>query len=145
MADQNKRKNKSKPEIVQDIKTIEKTYKNRKFVREEFYPILCLATESINDADVFLQSFSSMVMESFLGFMKEKKFSDLDLVSKLDPKSPQYESIKKMIELFNDMNIKDANMLIDGLKDEIRYFYKKEMETRKLDSLKTMWLGEEHE
>lgn len=129
-------KNATKDEIVSHMQDVGRTKVKRDFVREKFFPALCEATDSINDADVFLQSFSSMAMESFLNLMKEKKFGEFDLTSKLDKNSPKYEAIQKMVHLFDDMSMREAQDMIDGMKDEIRFFYKKEMQTRKLGDLK---------
>lgn len=130
------RKNKSKEQIIAEMKV----RKERKFARDVFFPILCQAITNIHDADIFLQSFSTMLMEKFLSLMKEKKFSDLDLASKLDIQSPQYTSIKQLIGIFNDMTVNEAQEHIDGMKDEIRLFYKEEMKKRPLSSLETLWL-----
>lgn len=140
-----KRHNKTKEEILSEMETRQKVRRDRQFVREKFFPALCDSTTSIHEADVFLQSFSNMLMETFLGLMKKKSFVDLDLISKLDANSSQYESIKSMVELFNDRTVGDAQALIDGMKDEIRMYFKEEMKGRTLDTLKTKWLEDPHE
>jgi len=121
----------------------DKVKKQRIFVKDKFFPALCKATESINDADIFLQSFSSMIMDTFLQQMKDKKFEDLSLASKLDQNSPKYKEITTLIHLFDGMSLRDAQHLIDGLKDEIRMFYKRDMGSRKLDTLMIDWLADE--
>ena len=118
----------------------EKVKAQRLFVKDKFFPILCEATDSINDADIFLQTFSTMLMDVFLGLMKEKKFVELNLIDKLDKNSPKFEVIKRLISSFDDMNVKDAQSIIEGMKQELRKFYTDEMKTRKLESLTVNWL-----
>ncbi len=134
---------KSNPErekVEPTLEALEQAKVTRAFIREKFYPTLCKSTENIHDADVFLQSFASMVMETFLGIMKERQFEDLKLTEKLDKTSPQYAQIAELVELFNGMTVMQARDLIDGMKDEIKFFYRKDMETRKLIDLKFNWL-----
>lgn len=134
-----KRINKTKEQILATMQSQARAEVNRKFVREKFFPALCEASDNINDADIFLQSFSSMVMESFLSMKKEKKFSDLKLEEKLDSKSPKYEALKNVIAIFNTKGLQEAEELIDGMKEEIRMYYREEMKTRSLSTLKTKW------
>ncbi len=131
---------KTKEQILMEMEAQQKAHTQRKFVREKFYPLLCDATTSINDADIFLQSFSNMVMESFMHLMKEKKFADLKITDKLDAKNDQYPLVSSLVNLFNEMTVNEAQGLIDGMKDELRLFYKLEMKERKLIELKTKWL-----
>lgn len=107
----------------------------RKFVKDQFFPALCKASSSISDADTFLMSFTSMLMDSFLGLMKDKKFGTLGLSEKLDKKAPNHKEIKALVDLFNDMPVSEARKIIEGMKDEIRFFYKKDMQKRKLEDV----------
>ena len=118
----------------------EKVKEQRLFVKNKFFPALCEATESIHDADVFLQSFSSMIMDVFLQSMKDKRFEDLNLASKLDMTSPKYLLMTTLIHLFDGMSLRESQDLIDGMKAELRSFYEKEMRSRKLNSLEVNWL-----
>ncbi len=115
---------------------------DRKFVREQFFPLLCEATESIADADMFLQTFSTMLMETFLGKMREIQFVDLKVADKLDPQSPQFATITKLVTLFDGKTVGEAQKLIEGMKEEVKWFFKEEMKTRKLESLKVNWLDD---
>lgn len=115
----------------------------RKFVRDQFFPALCDSTYSINDADVFLQSFNTMLMENFLQIMKEKKFGELKLHEQLDPTGPKHAEIAKMVHLFDDMSVREAQDVIEGMKNELRDLYRRETMTRPLTDLKTNWMADE--
>jgi hypothetical protein len=139
----NKRINKTKEEIISHMQNVGKAKVQRKFVKEKFFPALCDATNSITDADMFLQSFSSMIMDTFLNLMKEKKFGEFDFVKKLDQSSPKFEEMKKLVSLFNDITLRESQDLIEGLKKEIQYFYRKELQSRKLESIDIEWIDDE--
>lgn len=81
-------------------------------------------------------------MESFLGFMKEKKLKELDLVSKLDPKDPKYEKIKTLISLFDDKSIFDAKDLLEGMGNEIRLWCQEWTRSKTLNDLPKRWIDE---
>lgn len=137
-----KRRNKTKEELLLDLKKNEKFMAKMKFTKEKFFPALIEATDSVEDATIFLGSINTILMEEFLGFMKEKKFSDLNLVNKLDQKDENYEKYKALLSLFDEMNVFEAKDLIEGMKNEINLFIQEEMKNRKLDSLPTRWLDE---
>jgi hypothetical protein len=134
-----KRQNKTEAELIADVKKVEKVKEMRRFVKDDFYPILLTASTSIDDAKYLVGSISNIMMEQFLAKMKEVKFSELHLEEKLDPQSPQYEDFKKMLELFNDKDVFNAKELIEGMKQEIELCILTEMKERKLESLKTNW------
>jgi len=129
--------NKSKADIKKTLETQEKVKNYRAFVKDEFYPALLKATTSIEDAKFLLGSFSNILMEQFLGQMKEKQFIDLKLHEKLDKTSPSYKEFVNILALFGDKNVYDSRELIEGMKGEIEAMITNEMKDRKLDSLKT--------
>lgn len=140
MAPKLKRRNKSKAEIEQELKRITRTKVLRAFVKDKFYPHLIKASNSIDDAKFLTSSLGNMVMEQFLGLMKDMKFSELKLIEKLDPKADKHEEYKAMIELFNDESVYDTRELIEGMKNEIQMNIDNELKERKLESLKTNFL-----
>lgn len=134
--------NKTKNEIEEKMKNVEMVKEMRVFVKDQFYPALLKATTSIEDAKFLLGSFSNMVMEQFLGQMKEKQFIDLRLHEKLDPASPLYKEYIDILALFGNRNVYDARELIEGMKNEIEVMITNEMKERKLDTLKTMFYND---
>lgn len=129
--------------IIDKAKQMTEAMRLRKFVKEKLYPSLLETSTSIDDAKFLLGSFGNMIMQEFLAMMKEKKMSELKLVEKLDPASPQYAGYKKIVELFNDENVFDARELIDGMKNEIQFMVDNELKGRKLETLKTNFLNEQ--
>ena len=131
--------NRTKEEIAKGIRDVQEVRRQRSFVKDKFFPSLIKASTSIEDAKYLLTSLGNMIMQEFLAQMKEKKFNELKLTEKLDSKSPQFEDIKTMVELFNDESIFTARELVEGMQNEIETNVTDELKARKLDSLKTNW------
>ena len=127
--------------IEQSRKKIE--WENKmKFIKEKFYPALCEATSSIEDATQNLTIINSVIMEKFLTRMKTVTMKDIDIYTNLTPSDPQYEGLKKMLELFDEMSVFDAKELFEGMKAEISLFLGEEQKERKLEDLKVRWIDE---
>lgn len=139
---QQPRHNKTKEELIADLKSNEKFQEKMKFTREVFYPALCAATTSIDDASILLSGFNTTIMQEFLGLMKEKTLKDLDLDKKLEPTNLKFQESKDLLALFNDMSVFDAKDYIEGMRNEIQLFLTDEAKNRPLSSLKTKWIDE---
>ena len=130
-----KRVNKTKDQLIKEAAYNRKLDK----MKNEVYPALCKSTKSIDDATNQLYLFNAYLMEKFLGFMKEKKFSDLDIKSTLNKDDEHYKESLEFLSLFDDMNVFDAKAIIEGLKTEIELFVTLENKKRPLSELTTMW------
>lgn len=137
-----KQHHKSRKEILADLKKNKDFMEKMKFTKEVFYPALCKATKNIDDAQMFLGSIASIMMEIFLGFMKTKRLGELDLPSKLDPKADNYEELKTLLALFEDMDVFTAKTYFEGMRSEISLFLNEENKGRPLSDLKTKWVDE---
>jgi len=133
---------KNKDEVIADLKKNAEFTQRMKFVKETFYPALCEASMNIEDAGMLLAGFNDMIMQEFLGRMKEVKMIDLKLENKLDKTSPKYEQNKKMLALFDGCNVFEAKQYVEGMRGEIETFKRDEMQDRPLSSLKTKWVDQ---
>ena len=140
-----KRVVKTREQIVKELQGNEKFQKKLKFVKEQAYPALIEATKSIDDATSNLSIINSLLMEKFLGRMKEVNFVELDIVKSLSSEDPKYEPLKKFLELFYGMSAFEAKEHLEGLKAEISLFLNEENKNRSLSDLKTKWLDETFE
>ena len=70
---------KSKAELIADLQKSSKWVAKMKFTRDQFYPALLELNSSIDETKTFLASINSVLMEKFLGKMKELKMSDDNL------------------------------------------------------------------
>ena len=132
----------SKEQILADLKANEKFQEKMTFIKTKVYPALCEATTSIDDATQNLSIINSIIMEKFLGFMKEKTMKDINIYTNLSEKDEKYEELKAFLSLFDDYTIFDTKDILEGLKNEITLFITEENKTRKLADLKTKWLDE---
>lgn len=137
-----KRINKTREQIIADLKSNKKFQAKMKFTKEQFYPALCNATTSIDDALQNLSIINNVLMEKFLGFMKEKTMKDINLYTNLDEKDPQFEGLSAMLKLFDDMCVYDAKEYIEGMRNEIQLFLNEESKKRPLKDLTVSWLDE---
>ncbi len=137
-----KRKNLSKLELFEKIKKTADFKKKMDFTKNKFWPALVAATHNVDDAQTFIGSLSTMIMQKFLNLMKEKKFKDIGLGEIIDPANEKVTELKALLALFDDMNVFDARDLFEGMKNELNLFINDEMRTRPLSSLKTKWADE---
>lgn len=125
----------SKEQIAQGIRNLQKVKDMRAFVKDKFYPVLINTDATIDETKFFVGSFANMIMEQFLTLMKETKFEDLHLVDKLDRSSPEYEKFKTIVELFNGKNVYESRELVEGMTKEIQMMIDSELKSRKLSTL----------
>ncbi len=133
---------KTKEELIADLNKNADFVSKMKFVKQVFFPALCNATSSIEDALSNLSIINSVILEKFLARMKEVKMKDIDIYTNLSKDDPHYEGLKAMLELFDDKSVFEAKELFEGMKQEINMFLNEEQKERSLDTLKTKWLDE---
>jgi hypothetical protein len=136
------RVNKTKEQILQEMKSNADFQKKIKFTREEFFPALLKANPTIEEASMWLGGFNTAIMNSLLETMKTTKMKDLNLSLKLDAMSDNFIQFRDIITLFDDMTVFDAKDNIEGLKGEIEIWKQDESRERKLSDLKTKWIDE---
>ena len=139
------KKNKAKQSEAQKLQAIQRKEEfdvKIKFIKEQFYPALCKATTSIEDALQNLTIINSIMMEKFLGKMKETTMKDINIYTNLSMSDPNYEALKSMLELFDDKNVFETKEYFEGMRGEISLFLNDEQKERKLEDLKTVWADE---
>lgn len=129
-------------EMLANLKNNAEWMAKMKFVKETFYPALCKATISIEDALSNLSIINTVILEKFLGRMKLVKLIDLDIYSNLSKTDPQYEGLQAMLSLFDDKSVFEAKELFEGMKSEIQLFLGEEQKKRTLDELATFWMDD---
>lgn len=136
------RAQKSKEQIIADLKSNEEFKRKMTFTREVFWPALQEASLSIEDAQNLLYGFNTTIMQEFLSFMKEKTIKDLKLEDKLSVMSDKYEANKHLLAIFNDLSVFEAKELIEGMKNEISLWISDEMRGRPLATLNSRWIDQ---
>ena len=137
-----KQVHKTKEELIAGLKKNAEFNKKMDFVRNTFYPALCKASMNVEDAQILLTGMNSMIMQEFLGLMKEKTINDLHLTDKLDQNNPKFFEMSALLGIFADQTVFDAKDSIEGMRGEIGIFISDEMKERKLEDLKTKWVDQ---
>lgn len=131
-----KRENKTKEQIEQDIKSSEKIKAHRKFIKEIVYPALLEKSDSIDDAKIILGVVSTAIQQAMLNIQMKQLVKDLD-IPEVDEKYKKYSDI---MVLFRDHSVTESTKLIQGLQDEIDETVRDENKERKLATLEVKLL-----
>lgn len=128
---------------------IEQSNRQRKFkekigfIKEKFYPALILASEDIDGATQMLSILNTIMMEKFLGKMKEVSMKEINLFTNLSADDPRHDQIESMLHLFDDMNVFEAKEYFEGVKGEIELFKVDYFKGKLLSELPVHWLGDD--
>ena len=112
-----KRLNKSKGQIVTDIKLAEDAERRRKLIKEVLFPFLVSTKEPIGYVKIFVQSFSSLVTGAFdelgkkmtVGDITPRLYERLSEIFKVsDPEQKkEMDKYESLIKLLKDVPIQD--------------------------------------
>ena len=134
--------NRTREQIISEMLQ-NKDFKERlAFLKDKFYPAVINASKNIEDSKIFLDSIVTVIMEKFLGLMKEKKFEELGLIDALEPSDPMYDQYCDLLNLFNGMSVFEARGHFERMKTEIDRFIQDEMISRSLSTLSPHWVDE---
>lgn len=130
MAEQERDHNKSKEEIVQDIKMKAEETRQRTFVKEVLYPFLMDNSKSIDDAKNMLYAAVVGLQGAFhVQVSKEQKrlstapVAELKIEEHIQP-GTEYDRDRALIALFKDEPVATAESLLAGCKRAIESFEK---------------------
>lgn len=132
----------SKEEVAAAMKKNVDFQRKMAFIKEKFWPALCEAASSVEDAGHLLTGWNNQIMQEYLAGMKEKKAIDLRLEDKLSKDSPKYLQYLELVRLFNDLSLFEVKEYIEGMREEIQLFLREENEKRSLKDLHTRWADE---
>ncbi len=126
----------TKEQLQAEQKRLVEVSRQRKLVKEQFWPLLVASSDDVDDAQSFLGSLTSLIMQKSMELLKERTFGDLDLGKFMDPKNPHHEDLMKLINLFKNEPVFVVRDIVEGMKREIDMFVHNELKTRPLSSLK---------
>jgi len=116
-----------------------KVYKMRPKIKDEIYPIVLDASESIDDAKTFTAIIENVINQEFNNQKQTMRVQDLDIHSKLDPKAPNYNEYKMLLNLLAKETIADALEMISGFPKYIDNVILEETKKRKFKDLVINW------
>jgi len=111
------------------------------FIKEKFYPALCDATISVDEAGFLLQAMTSLIMEEAMNTLRTTRMKQVrsSMVKKLTKGDERVLQIESLISLFDGLTLFDTRAYVEGMKAVIEQMKIDEMASRKLDSLKVNW------
>lgn len=135
------RKNKSKDQILSDIKRKEEIARKRAIVVDQVYPALKGATVSVAEAQMLVQAISTSVMEQVLGWMKDKQFAQLipSLLERLCPDGVRRNEVMALLTTVENENVFVAKEILGGMENALNQIVNDDLKNRKLEDLPVDW------
>lgn len=131
------RKNKTKPEIVQDIRKVQDADARRKIVKEVIYPFLIELNDTIGFSKIFLQSASTALEGAFEGQNRVQKVGDfIPRLKEIFPtgvkekNSVQNEKYLRLFELLKDETVYSFAVMIQEMPRRIEQMFTYENDKR---------------
>ncbi len=137
-----KRVLKSKEELLKEMVGNTAFIAKMHFVREKLYPAVVDLGDSVDETKMFLSSINNVLMEKFLGKMKELTFKDLQIIAGLDAKGEKFDKYQALLALFDDMSVFDAKDYLEGMRSEIDTWVNDELKEKKMSELKVKWIDQ---
>ena len=125
-----KRKNKTKQEVVHDIKTVQETDRIRKMVREKMYPFLVELNDTISFTKVFLQVCAVTADSAFNALSKTMTIKDIlpQIKELYKEDTAQNKMYVKFFETFQDETLSTFTSLVEAFPRQIERYYTQEVD-----------------
>ena len=131
------RKNKTKKEIVVDIKIAQETERIRTMVREKLFPFLLELNNTIGYTKIFMQVASVTIDTAFNNLSKEMKVKELipkfENLYKEDNKDN--EMYLKLFNLFGEETVSTFASLMEATPRQIERYFTKDIDTKPIIDL----------
>jgi len=122
------RKNKSKKEVVVDIKTAQNVERMRKVVREVLYPFMLELNDTIGFTKIFLQTAATGLDNVFNETQRTVKVGDLMPRLKEVFTGNDMDKYIRLFELLKDETVFDFTTVISSMPRVIEQYFTKEMD-----------------
>lgn len=136
MPKNNKRINKTKPQVVNDIKAVQNADRMRKLVRERVYPFLLELNDTVGYSKVFLQTSATALENVFSEGQRTTKVSDLmpkleKIFDTTDKKqSAEFGKYRRLFEIMKDETVFDFTTMIQSMPRVIEQYFTHETDKR---------------
>lgn len=133
--------NKSKEQIVAEMKYKAEEKRQRAFVKETLYPWLLANSKSIDDAKNMLYAAATVMEQTFhVAVSKEQKRLSTVKVSELDPMAsikpdPQFNRDRELLAMFENEPVGTAEGLLKGARMAIESFEREQSTKTELKDL----------
>lgn len=125
-----KRRNKTKNEIVNDIKTVQETDRLRLLTKEKVYPFLLQLNDSIGFSKIFLQVSAVTVESAFSNISQEMKVSELlpKLKAVFKEETEENKKYMQFFELMQDETISTFGSLMTAMPRQIEAYFTQQVD-----------------
>lgn len=126
------RKNKSKKEIVNNIKEVQEADRKRKLVREVIFPFMLELNDNIGFTKVFMQTAATTLESTFNARQRNVKVGDVlpeikEILSYKDKKvDAELQKYIRLFELLKDETVFDFLTLIQTMPRVIEQYFTRE-------------------
>lgn len=132
------RKNKTKKEVVKDIKDLQETERKRKLIKETIFPFLIKLNETIAYTKVFLQG-SAMALERTFND-KQKEIKVEEFLPKLretfkGDKQSELDLYIQFFELLKNESISDFTSLIEEIPRVVENYFTRQNDKRSVKDI----------
>ncbi len=124
-----KRLNKSKKEVVHDIKAVQNAERMRKVIREKVFPFMLELNDTIGYTKIFMQTATTAVENNFNELQRTTKVETLlprlrEVFTQLDKKAqPEMDKYITFLELMKDETVFDFITMIQHLPRVIEGYF----------------------
>ncbi len=115
--------------------------RKRKIVTDQFYPALVAATVSVDEAKMLVSATSSLIMDTVLQTMKDRKFQEIrdSVLKKLCPDGAREKEIGEMLNIFLTENLFVTREIVEGMSNVIQQMVLDDTRNRTLNSFTPDW------
>lgn len=111
-----KRKNKTKKEIVTDIKSNQETIRQRELIRTKLYPFMLELNDTVGFTNIFLQSAAAAIQSAFSNLSKTMKVKELiPHLKEVLKEGSDSEKYFRLFELMQDESISSFSTNLETL------------------------------
>ncbi len=130
------RKNKSKKEVIHDVKQVQNANRMRKIVREKIYPFLLELNDSIGYTKIFLQTSASALDNIYAEGQRTTKVVDLmpklEKIFDTDNKAQgvEFAKYRRLFEIMKDETVFDFTTMIQSMPRVIEQYFTHETDKK---------------
>lgn len=128
--------NKSKEQIVAEMKMNEEAKSRRIFVKKFLFPFLLENTESVDDAQIICEALSQTVRMAFNQKMVNTLFKELNIPDMMNKDAVNAKKMIGLVKLVENESIANALRILDEIPMAITDKIRAEGKNRKLVDLK---------
>jgi wyosine [tRNA(Phe)-imidazoG37] synthetase (radical SAM superfamily) len=129
------RKNKSKEELVEELKQQKEVARQKMVIETTIFPSLHDSCKTIADAKALLEYASSIIQQKGLERMYKTDTKDLDIVGMMKD-TPEAEKYKAFFHSFDSFDVGTTITVIDQLKRGITNYVENKVDAEPLTSAK---------